>query len=93
MMLHSFQDNAGIRYNKSFKKMLAHPLLVLLVFEHGFIQIRFGIFEFFCFCFMSNKCFLMLLNFTRYLFSVNAFFLLMRNIRNECSEAATRGIL
>ena len=32
--------------------MLAHPLLLLLVFEHGFIQIRFGIFEFFCFCFM-----------------------------------------
>ena len=51
--------------------MLAHPLLALLVFEHGFIQIRFGIFDFFCFCFMSNKCFLILLNFTRYLFSVN----------------------
>ena len=55
--------------------MLAHPLLPLLVFEHGFIQIRFGIFEFFCFCFMSNKCFLILLNFTRYLFSVNNFFI------------------
>ena len=38
---------------------------------------------------MSNKCFLILLNFTRYLFSVNTIFLLMRNIRNECSEAAT----
>ena len=64
--------------------MLAHALLPLLVFEHCFIQIRFGIFEFFCFCFMSNKSFLILLNFTRYLFSVNTIFLLMRNIRNEC---------
>ena len=27
--------------------MLAHVLLSLLVFEHGFIQIRFGSFEFF----------------------------------------------
>ena len=49
--------------------MLAHTLLLLLVFEHGFIQIRFGIFEFFCFCFMSHKYFLILLNFTRYLSS------------------------
>ena len=54
--------------------MLAHPLLALLVFEHGFIQIRFGIFEFFCFCFMSNKYYLILLNFTGYLFSVNTVF-------------------
>ena len=38
--------------------MLAHVLLSLLVFEHGFIQIRFGIFEFF----------------TRYLFSVKTIF-------------------
>ena len=29
--------------------MLAHALLSLLVFKHGFIQIRFGIFEFFVF--------------------------------------------
>ena len=42
--------------------------MLLLVFEHGFIQIRFGVLEFFCFCFMSNKYFLILLNFTRYLF-------------------------
>ena len=49
--------------------MLPHALLSLLVFEHGFIQIRFGIFEFFCFCFMSHKYFLILLNFTRYLSS------------------------
>ena len=73
--------------------MLAHPLLPLLVFEHGFIQIRFGIFEYFCFCFMSNKLFLILLNFTQYLFSVNTIFLMTKNIRNECSEAATRGVL
>ena len=32
---------------------------------------------------MSNKYYLILLNFTRYLFSVNIIFLLMRNVRNE----------
>ena len=37
--------------------MLPHAILSLLVFQHGFIQIRFGIFEIFCFCFMSNKIF------------------------------------
>ena len=41
----------------SSKYMLSHALLLLLVFEHGFIQIHFGIFEFFRFCFMSNKIF------------------------------------
>ena len=53
--------------------MSAHALLPHLVFELGFIQIRSGVFEFFRFCFMS-KYFLMLLNFTRYIFSVNAIF-------------------
>ena len=53
--------------------MLAHALLPHLVFELGFIQIRSGVFEFFRFCFMS-KYFLMLLNFTRYIFSVNTMF-------------------
>ena len=38
--------------------MLAHALLRLQFFEHGFIQIRFRIFEFFCFCLMNNKYFL-----------------------------------
>ena len=61
--------------NGSSKNMLAYVLLSLLVFEHGFIHIRFGIFEFFA---------SLVLNFTRYLFSVNTIFLLMRNIRNEC---------
>ena len=82
MMLHSLQDNAEL-VNVSFKNMLAHALLSLLVFKLGFIQMRFGIFEFFGFCFMSNKYFLMLLHFTRYLFSANTFFLLMRTVRNE----------
>ena len=68
--------------------MLAHAYLPLLVFEHGFIRIRFGIFEVFCFCFMSNKYFLILSNFTRYLFSVNNF-LLIRNIQKQSS----RGVL
>ena len=63
--------------------MLAHALLSLLVFEHVFIQIRYRIFDFFWYCFMSNKYFLRLLNFTRYIFSVNNF-LLMKNVRNEC---------
>ena len=53
--------------------MLAHALLPHLVFELGFIQTRSGVFEFFRFCFMS-KYFLMLLNFTRYIFSVNTMF-------------------
>ena len=74
MMLHSFQDNAGISSISSIN-MLAHALLSLLVFKHGFIQIRFVISEMFCFCFMSNKCYVILLNFT--------FFLLMRSVRNE----------
>ena len=46
------------------KKVLAPVLLSLLVFEHGFIQIRFGSFEFF-------YTISFLLNFTRYLFSEN----------------------
>ena len=60
--------------NGSSKNMLAHALLSLLVFEHVFIQIRYRIFEFFCFCFMSNKYFLRLLSFTQYIFSVNTIF-------------------
>ena len=67
--------------NGSSKNMLAQALLPLLVFEHGFIRY---VLNFFCFCFVSNKYFLILLNFTRYLFSANTIFLLMRNIRNEC---------
>ena len=67
--------------NGSSKNMLAQALLPLLVFEHGFIRY---VLNFFCFCFISNKYFLILLNFTRYLFSANTIFLLMRNIRNEC---------
>ena len=50
--------------------MLPHALLSFLVSKHSFIQIYFGIFDFFCFCFMSNKYYLILLNFTSYLFSV-----------------------
>ena len=39
---------------------IAHSLLSLFVFKHGFIQIRFGIFELFFFYFRSNKYYLML---------------------------------
>ena len=49
MMMHSFQDNVGS------KTMLAHILLSLLVFEHGFIQIHFGSFEFFYNFFIDAK--------------------------------------
>ena len=36
-------------------------LLLLLVIKHGFIQMRFVIFDFFCFFFMSNKHYLRIL--------------------------------
>ena len=72
MMLYSFQD--VVLVNGSSKNMIAHALLSLLVFKHGFIQISFGILDFFCFCFMSNKYYLILLTFTRYLFSVKTIF-------------------
>ena len=49
MMLHSFEDNTGIKRNS--KNMLAHVLLSLLVFNHDFIQLRFGFSELFYFCF------------------------------------------
>ena len=71
--------------NESSKNMLAHALLPLLVFEHGFTQIRFSIFDFFCFCFMIDKYFLILSNFTRYLFSVNTIF-----IDEKHTEAVTQ---
>ena len=58
--------------NRSSKIMLTHALLSLLVFNHGFIQIRFSIFEIFCFCFMISKYYLILWNFARYVYSVNA---------------------
>ena len=35
IMLHSFEDNTGIKRNS--KNMLAHVLLSLLVFNHDFI--------------------------------------------------------
>ena len=44
--------------NRSSEKMLSHALLSSLFFSHDFIQIRFALFEFFCFCFMSNKYYL-----------------------------------
>ena len=58
--------------NRSSKIMLAHTLLPLLVFNHGFIQILFGIFEIFCFCAMISEYFLILCIFARYVYSVNA---------------------
>ena len=74
--------------------MSAHALLPLLVFEHDFIRIRFGIFEFFCFCFMNNKLFLILSNFTRYLFSVITFFLRWETYRSSRPEVfCDKGVL
>ena len=68
----------------SSKNMLAHALMSLLVFKHGFAQICFDIFDFFffCLCFMSNKHYLILLNSTRYLFPETTIFLLMRKVCN-----------
>ena len=59
--------------------MLALALLPLLVFEHGFIQILFGIFKFFCFCFMSNNT----IKFYSISFLCKHNFLLMRNIQKQ----------
>ena len=39
--------------------MLTHALLSFVFFSHGFIQIHFGLFEFFvCFCFTSSRYYL-----------------------------------
>ena len=80
--------------NESSKNMLAHALLPLLVFEHGFTQIRFSIFDFFCFCFMIDKYFLILSNFTRYLFSVNTIFYWWETYRSSHPEVfCEKGVL
>ena len=75
--------------------MSAHPLLPVFSWFSSMVSFRYvlAFLNFFCFCFMSNKCFLILLNFVRYLFSIRTILLLMRNIQNECSERATRGVL
>ena len=46
MMLHLFQDNARIRQLTEVLKICYHTTFVAQ-FEHGFIQIRFGIIEIF----------------------------------------------
>ena len=53
MMLHSSEDNANdnLSVSKSSKSMLAHALLLFLVFNHGFILILFGLFEFILYLF------------------------------------------
>ena len=57
--------------------MSAHVLLSLLIFEHGFIQVRFGFFEFF-----TRYLFYQILH---GIFSLQTqFFIDKRNIRNEC---------
>ena len=63
MMLHSFEDNAGISWltevlNELERQSQSHELLSLLLFKHGFIQICSGLLNFFCFYFMSNKYYL-----------------------------------
>ena len=69
--------------NRSSKIMLAHALLSLLVFNHGFIQIRFNIFENFCFCFMISKYALILWNFARCVYSVNAIYFFIDEKRTQ----------
>ena len=48
----------NLSINRSSANISIHALLSLLFFNHGFIQIRFGLldfFSFFCYCFMGNK--------------------------------------
>ena len=83
MMLDLFQDNAGISKLTEILKICTCSF-VALGFQTLFHSDTFLVFFiFFCFCFMSNKSYLVLLNFTRYLCSANTFFLLMRNVRDE----------
>ena len=53
MMLHSLEDNASdnLSVSKSLESMLAHALLLFLAFNHGFILISFGLFEFILYLF------------------------------------------
>ena len=57
--------------SKSSENMLPHALLSFLFFNHGFFRYVLFYLDLFCPCFMCNKYYLMLLNFRRYLFSVN----------------------
>ena len=57
--------------NRSSENMLTHTLLSFLLFKHGFIQIRFGLFEFFSFCFISHKYYLILLDFRKHNFLID----------------------
>ena len=43
--------------NRSSENKLTHAFLPFLFFSHGFIQIRFGLFDFFVFV-LSSKCYL-----------------------------------
>ena len=53
---YSFKDdNRNLSVKKSSGNMLTHALLSLQFFIHGFIQMHFVFFEFFCFSFMSKK--------------------------------------
>ena len=67
----------------SSKNMFGHAILSHLVFKHGFIQLSFGVFGFLVFASCVTNTYLILLNFTRYIFSVNIIFLLIRNLHNE----------
>ena len=91
MILHSFQDNAGIRQLTKVLKICQHIHFCRSQFS-SMVSFRYVliILNFF-FCFMSNKCFLILLNFTRCLFSVNTIHLLIEtyamNVQKQPPEA------
>ena len=56
MIYYFFKDNGrNFSVNRSSGNMLTHALLSFQFFTYGFIQIRFGLFDFFCFCVMSKK--------------------------------------
>ena len=74
-MLHSFEDNAGIRQLTDVPKICLHvhfcPSCFSTMVSFRYVSVFPNIY---CFSFMSNKWYLMLLNFRRYIFSVNTIF-------------------
>ena len=70
MMLHLFKDNVEL-VNGSSKNVLAQALCVSTMVSFKYVLV---FLNFLCFCFKSDKYYLMLLNFRRYLFSVNTIF-------------------
>ena len=71
MMLHSFEDNVGIISLREVLKICYHMNFCRSCFS-TMVSFRYVLvfLNFFCFCFMSNKDYIVLLNFRRYIFSL-----------------------